>query len=86
MPEVYTPENKEFHKHNTGQKGSSNGRSLLTEEDVRKINGSRSLPSGSHSSDYSSSFFLDMPDWSNNRGRILLVVYNVWGKLLFLKL
>lgn len=37
MPEVYTPENKEFHKHNTGQKGSSNGRSLLTEEDVFNI-------------------------------------------------
>ena len=37
MPEVYTPENKEFHKHNTGQKGSSNGRSILTEEDVFNI-------------------------------------------------
>ncbi len=37
MPEVYTPENKEFHKHNTGQKGSSNGRSLLTEDDVYAI-------------------------------------------------
>ena len=44
MPEVYTYENKQFHLHNTGQKGSSNGRSKLTEEDViairmRKKNG-----------------------------------------------
>lgn len=37
MPEVYTLENKEFHLHNTGNKGSSNGRSRLTEEDVRAI-------------------------------------------------
>ena len=37
MPEVYTPENKAFHAKNTGQKGSSNGRSLLTEEDVYTI-------------------------------------------------
>ena len=37
MPEVYTSENKEFHLHNTGNKGSSNGRSRLTEEDVRTI-------------------------------------------------
>ena len=37
MPEVYTEENKKFHQHNTGQKGSSNGRSLLTEEDVYAI-------------------------------------------------
>ena len=37
MPEVYTLENKEFHLHNTGNKGSSNGRSRLTEEDVRNI-------------------------------------------------
>ena len=37
MPEVYTEENKEFHKHNTGQKGASNGRALLTEEDVYAI-------------------------------------------------
>lgn len=37
MPEVYTLENKEFHLHNTGNKGSSNGRSRLTEEDVRTI-------------------------------------------------
>lgn len=44
MPEVYTAENKEFHLHSTGNKGSSNGRSRLTEEDVftirtRKKNG-----------------------------------------------
>lgn len=37
MPEVYTAENKEFHLHNTGNKGSSNGRSHLTEEDVLTI-------------------------------------------------
>lgn len=37
MPEVYTPENKEFHKHNTGNSGSSNGRALLSEEDVYQI-------------------------------------------------
>lgn len=37
MPEVYTKENKQFHRHNTGQKGSQNGRSLLTENDVRNI-------------------------------------------------
>lgn len=46
MMEVYTPENKEFHKHNTGQLGSQNGRSKLTEEDVlairlRKKNGEK---------------------------------------------
>lgn len=37
MPEVYTKENKEFHLHNTGNKGSSNGRSRLTEQDVKEI-------------------------------------------------
>lgn len=37
MPEVYTPENKEFHLHNTAQKGSENGRAKLTEDDVRAI-------------------------------------------------
>lgn len=37
MPEVYTDENKNFHKYNTGQKGASNGRALLTEEDVYEI-------------------------------------------------
>ena len=31
MPEVYTEENKEFHKHNTANSGSQNGRSKLTE-------------------------------------------------------
>ena len=37
MPEVYTLENKEFHKHNTGNSGSENGRSRLCEEDVYDI-------------------------------------------------
>lgn len=37
MPEVYTEENKYFHRHNTGQVGSQNGRALLNEEDVRDI-------------------------------------------------
>lgn len=37
MPEVYTKENKEFHLHNTGNSGSSNGRARVTEEDVRII-------------------------------------------------
>lgn len=37
MPEVYTPENKAFHLHNTANKGSSNGRTRLTEEEVRVI-------------------------------------------------
>ena len=37
MDEVYTPENKEFHKHNTANNGSKNGRSRLTEEEVRDI-------------------------------------------------
>ena len=37
MPEVYTEENKKFHASNTGQKGSSNGRALLKEEDVIEI-------------------------------------------------
>lgn len=37
MEEVYTPENKEFHLHNTANKGSKNGRSRLTEEEVKNI-------------------------------------------------
>lgn len=37
MPEVYTEENKKFHKNNTANKGSQNGRSKLTEEDVYNI-------------------------------------------------
>ena len=37
MPEVYTEENIKFHVHDTGQKGSENGRALLTEEDVIAI-------------------------------------------------
>ena len=35
--EVYTDENKYFHKHNTGNVGTKNGRSRLTEEDVYNI-------------------------------------------------
>lgn len=37
MMEVYTEENKEFHKHNTSNAGSQNGRSKITEEDVKNI-------------------------------------------------
>lgn len=37
MPEVYTIENKEFHLHDTSNKGSKNGRSKLTEEEVKEI-------------------------------------------------
>lgn len=37
MNEVYTEANKEFHKHNTANTGSKNGRARLTEEDVRII-------------------------------------------------
>lgn len=37
MMEVYTPENKAFHLHDTANKGSKNGRAILTEEDVRNI-------------------------------------------------
>ena len=37
MPEVYTKENKEYHLHDTGNKGSQNGRTRLTEEEVREI-------------------------------------------------
>ena len=37
MPEVYTEENKEFHKNDTGLKGSKNGRAILTEQDVYNI-------------------------------------------------
>lgn len=37
MEEVYTEDIKEFHKHNTANKGSKNGRSRLTEEDVKTI-------------------------------------------------
>ena len=37
MEEVYTPENKRFHDHDTGNKGSKNGRAKLTEEEVRTI-------------------------------------------------
>lgn len=37
MPEVFTNENKIFHKYNTGQKGSQNGRKKLEEQDVIRI-------------------------------------------------
>lgn len=37
MPEVYTNVNKEFHKRNTANKGSKNGRAKLTEKDVKDI-------------------------------------------------
>lgn len=37
MMDVYTPELKEFHKHNTANSGTSNGMSKLTENDVRAI-------------------------------------------------
>jgi len=35
MMEVYTPENKLYHLHDTGNKGSENGRSHLTEDEVK---------------------------------------------------
>lgn len=37
MPEVYTEENKQYHLHDTANKGSSNGRSCLAEDEVRTI-------------------------------------------------
>lgn len=37
MPEIYTEENKKFHKHNTANSGSQNGRSKLTEQEVFSI-------------------------------------------------
>ena len=37
MSEIYTEENKNFHKHNTANSGSQNGRSRLNEEDVKNI-------------------------------------------------
>lgn len=37
MPEVFTEENRAFHRNNTGCKGSMNGRALVTEEDVIAI-------------------------------------------------
>lgn len=44
MPDIYTEENKQYHLHDTGQKGSENGRAKLEENDViairmRKNNG-----------------------------------------------
>ena len=37
MPEVYSIENKNVHKHNTSNQGSKNGRSKMTEQDVYQI-------------------------------------------------
>lgn len=37
MMDVYTPERKLYHKNHTGNSGTTNGRALLTPEDVRKI-------------------------------------------------
>ena len=37
MMEVYTPENKTYHLHDTANKGSKNGRAKITEDDVRQI-------------------------------------------------
>ena len=46
MPEVYTPENKLFHRYNVGSKGSKNPKAKFTEQDIinirtRKKNGER---------------------------------------------
>lgn len=37
MMEVYTEENKNFHKNNSAMKGSTNGRAILTEDEVLSI-------------------------------------------------
>jgi group I intron endonuclease len=37
MPEIYTTENAKFHANNTSNPGTHNGRSKLTEDDVRTI-------------------------------------------------
>lgn len=37
MPEIYTPERKNYHKMHTGNSGSYNGRSILTAEQVLEI-------------------------------------------------
>lgn len=37
MPEVYTPENKKFHLHNVANSGESNGRTRLSNIEVREI-------------------------------------------------
>ena len=37
MMDVYTPENKLYHSHDTANKSSSNGRARLTEADVKQI-------------------------------------------------
>lgn len=37
MPEVYTPENREYHKQHTGNPGAYNGRAKVTIDDVKSI-------------------------------------------------
>lgn len=37
MPEVYTDENKQYHKNNTANRGEKNGTSNITDEDVIRI-------------------------------------------------
>lgn len=37
LPEVYSEENKQYHKRNTGNAGSKNGRSKLNEDEVYQI-------------------------------------------------
>lgn len=43
LPEVYTKENRDFHKHNTANKNDSNGRTQLTNLDVINIRTKRKL-------------------------------------------
>lgn len=42
LPEVYTEENKKFHKYNTGSPGEKNSRTKLTNEDVKYIRSKKS--------------------------------------------
>lgn len=49
MPEVYTKENKEFYRHNTGAKGQQNGRAILTNEQIADIK--RRKKQGEHRKD-----------------------------------
>lgn len=37
MMDIYTPERKQYHKNNTGNSGISNGRAIVSVEDVRTI-------------------------------------------------
>ena len=41
--EVYTQENKDFHRNNSSMKGSNNGRAKLTEQDVINIRKRRDM-------------------------------------------